>query len=132
MKLAISFLLDNGVIILAIRHFDKLLESQWVLIQPLFTFHDKQISILLWEEMAFKHQKRDLQKSCPFHNIFCFLDDLWAMDNLLKFDKNCKDTYSSELELKKESIATSKASYQITLHKHSRFWGSAKSKKSFW
>ena len=38
LKLAISFLLDNGVIILAICYFDKSLESQWVLIQPLLPF----------------------------------------------------------------------------------------------
>ena len=37
-KPSISFLLDNGVIILAICHFDKSLESQWVLTRPLLTF----------------------------------------------------------------------------------------------
>ena len=76
LKLAVSFLLDNGVIILAICHFGKSLESQWVLHPAPFTFHDKLIFILLWEKMAFKHQKRDLQKACLFGNLFCFLDDL--------------------------------------------------------
>ena len=32
------------------------------------------------------------------------------MNNYLKFSKNCQDTYSSELELKREIISTSEVS----------------------
>ena len=132
LKLDMNFLFDNCVIILAICHFDKLLESQWVLTQPLLSFMTSLFLYYFRNKWILKTKTKDLQKACLFSNLFCFLDDLWAVNNHLKFDRNYKDSYSLELKLKIEKISTSKASYQITFHKYSQFWGYGESKKSFW
>ena len=40
------------------------------------------------------------RKACLSGNLFCFIGDLRIKNNHLQFDKNYKDTYSAELELK--------------------------------
>ena len=53
--------------------------------------------------------------------MFCFMEDLCAISNRLEFNKNFKKAYALEMEIKKENILTSEASYQITTQKHFRF-----------
>ena len=55
-------------------------------------------------------KKRDLHKPLLFSNTFRFIDDLCAINNRLEFDRNFKNIYLSEVQLKKENIPTSKAS----------------------
>ena len=97
LKLAISFLL------VAICHFGKSLESQWVLIQPLLLFMASLFLYYFGNKWLLNTKKRDLRRVRLFGNLFCFLDNLWAINDRLKFDKNCKDTYSSGLELKQKT-----------------------------
>ena len=60
-------------------------------------------------------KNRNLQKAHRFGSLFCFIDDLCAINDHLEFDKNYRNTYPSELELKKESISISKSiSYQTS------------------
>ena len=47
-------------------------------------------------------------QSKPF-NLFCFIDDLCAINDHAEFDQNYKDKHPSELKLKKENISTSEA-----------------------
>ena len=43
--------------------------------------------------------------------MFCFIDDLYAINDYLKFDKDYKDIYSPEIKLTRESAATSEVSF---------------------
>ena len=56
--------------------------------------------------------KKDFPKACLFGDgdLFCFIGDLQAMNNYLKFSKNCQDTYSSEIDLKREITSSSEVS----------------------
>ena len=56
-------------------------------------------------------QLKDLQKARPFADLFCFKDDLYAINDYLKFDKNYKDIYSPDIKLKRESVETSEVSF---------------------
>ena len=56
-------------------------------------------------------KKRDLRKARLFSNTFCFIDDLCAINDHLEFDRNFKNTFPSELQIKKENISTSEASF---------------------
>ena len=47
----------------------------------------------------FDTKERDLQEARLFSNLFCFVDDLCAINNHLEFDENYKDIYPSDLEL---------------------------------
>lgn len=58
--------------------------------------------------MAIKN--KNVQKARHFGNFFCFIDDLCAIINPLKLEKNCQDVHHSELELRKESIPKSEVS----------------------
>lgn len=57
--------------------------------------------------------KIDLQKAHLDRKLFRFMEDLYAISDHLAFDKNYKDIYPSEPELKKESISTSEESFLV-------------------
>ena len=54
---------------------------------------------------------RDLHKSRLFSNMFRFIDNLCVISDHLEFDRNFKNIYPTELQLKKENISTSEASF---------------------
>ena len=58
----------------------------------------------LWD-----HKKRTLQKGHLFGILLCFKEDLCVIKDHLKCERNCKDIYPSQLELRKESIPKSEA-----------------------
>ena len=43
--------------------------------------------------------------------MFCFIDDICTINDHLEFDRNFKNIHRSELQLKKENISTSEASF---------------------
>ena len=51
-----------------------------------------------------------MRKARSFSNIFRFVDDLYSF-NIDEFEKNCKDIYLDELELKKENEDSCKTSF---------------------
>ena len=55
-------------------------------------------------------KKGDLQKAHVFSNTFGFIDDLCPKSKHQKFERRFKNIYPSELQLKKENIATSEVS----------------------
>ena len=52
------------------------------------------------EQMAIRERKERFTGSTPKGNLLCFIEGLSAINDHLEFDKNYKDIYSSELELK--------------------------------
>ena len=57
----------------------------------------------------------ELHNAYPFCSLFNFIKNLSAIKDFLEFDKYCKDTYPSELELKKENISTSGAFLKLSI-----------------
>ena len=80
------------------------MESQWVSTQYLFLYYYENKWLL-------DTKKRDLQKARLFSNLFCFIDDLCAINNHLEFQKNYKDIYPSKLEFKSDSIILIPSNY---------------------
>ena len=55
-------------------------------------------------------KKPNLHKTCSFTHTFCFIDDLCAINDNDLFKKHFKEIYREGLELKGESINSTKAS----------------------
>lgn len=68
--------------------------------------------MLIRELMATRYYKKDLDKACPFVNRLHITGDIRVINNHLQLDKTYKDTYPSELQLKKKA-------YQALKH---QFW----------
>ena len=56
-------------------------------------------------------KEKDSHKACLFSNTFRFIDDLCAMNNHLELNRNFKNICPPELQLKKENVSTSEASF---------------------
>ena len=57
-------------------------------------------------------KKKHLQNVHLFSNLFRFIDDLCVIKYHLYFEKNFKDIYPSELQLKKEIILIPEGSFK--------------------
>ena len=64
----------------------------------------------MYHEHRYKILKKDLRKARLFTNTPSFTVNLWVINNHLEFNRNFKNIYLSELQLKKEEILTSEAS----------------------
>ena len=53
--------------------------------------------------------KRSFRKACLFRNAFLFIDDCCTIKDYLKLERNFKNIYPLELQLKKENISASEA-----------------------
>ena len=49
-----------------------------------------------------------MKKRRQFANTFCFIDKLCALNDNSELEKNFKEVYSPELELKKENVSNRK------------------------
>ena len=56
-------------------------------------------------------KKRDLLKARKLGTIFCFIDDLSAINDNGEFERSYKEIYPEELELGKENLDESEASF---------------------
>jgi len=56
-------------------------------------------------------KKRDIRKARRFGSTFRFIDDLCAINDNSEFEKNFKDIYPEELDLKKENANNTEASF---------------------
>ena len=91
-------------LILVICPFDKLLIG--------FDAALFMVNLFLYENKSLLDaKKRDLRQTRLFSNVFHFIDALWSISNLREFDRNFKNIHPSELQLKKENILTSEASF---------------------
>ena len=76
------------------------------------TYYGKSVFILLREnKLLLNTRRKDLRKARLFSNTFCFIDNLCAISIYLELDRNLKNVYPSELQLKKENISTSEKSF---------------------
>ena len=109
LKLAINYLLDNCYFTLGTMCFRQLIgipmgsdPAPFMANLFLYYFENK------WLQDT---KKRDLQKARMFSNTFRFIDDLCALNDKGEFERNCKQIYPEELELKKENIGHHEASF---------------------
>ena len=58
-----------------------------------------------------KYQKENNKGVYKFGNIFRFIDDLNAINDNGEFEKNIKNIYPEELELKKENVGINDATF---------------------
>ena len=70
------------------------------------TWHLSRKSVLYFykNKWLLNTAESDLHKACPFSNTFRFIENLRAINDHLKFNRSFKNTYPSELQLKKEKV----------------------------
>ena len=56
-------------------------------------------------------QKSNLHKPCSFKNTFRLIDDLRDISDNGLFEKHFKEIYPEELEMKRENVSSTKASF---------------------
>ena len=57
-----------------------------------------------WNKKFRKNLKTDIEIARCFGNIFLFIDDVTAVSDITEFKRSCRETFSFEFELKKESF----------------------------
>ena len=63
-------------------------------------------------------QKSNLHKASGFINRFCFINDVCAINVNGLFEKHFKEIYRAELQLKKENMSSTKASFLDMTYNH--------------